>query len=771
MTSESTPSHDHGTGSTDDTLSARLTKIEARVAAIEAHVGLALSPRIAPNAADTPITPPPLPPPLPARVDAPRRRPAESSPVPQAQPRDDAAIETTVGGRWYAVAGAVVVMIGMCLGLKFAYDQGLMLMFTPSTRCLAVAAFGSLLIAVGWRRRSSIGDWAATSLLAAGVGSIYCSAWAAYGFYGLVDDVAAFLLLGMVAAGGILISALSGLLAVGVLAIFGGLLAPIVLSTGHAPPWVMASHLLAVMSVGSAVAAWKRGRFAALRSIAWWGVVLLGTSWAGWIDLWRADPAVAVVFPALFWALIHGGMWLEFRDDAGERDEVAPTDHPAPPWVFEAAARPTARAMISSFSTTLWCGWMSVHAASISGFVEPWVVSLAYAAACSMMSIPIASTLTLLRDVPRTDRERLGTSLLVQVGGLIIATVGFGLGGSAQVIAWLGMGVAAVVAGRSIRTTRLDTYGLVLLTIGSLRLMYEAAGTIIAAARPVATAPAILELAGLRLDEWSMLMLGAGVAWLLAARVTQHARDLARNPHAIIAAAMGTLALIVAPMVPGSSDLSTAAWAALIALAGLALTPLIGAAACMPLMATGAMVVAGGCWNVACLHHWTERDWAFAVIHPGLAVGTVIAAGSAWLAHANARRGRDQAGTIAAVAAGLLGSLIFLAATTLEVARVSEIVTQDQTSRRAAVSIWWAALSIAILAIGFARRWRWPRYAGLALMGIAAVKALSYDLAGIGQGWRVISVLGVGLMMLAVAVLYGKLAARPDSPRTPTPSE
>lgn len=39
------------------------------------------------------------------------------------------------------------------------------------------------------------------------------------------------------------------------------------------------------------------------------------------------------------------------------------------------------------------------------------------------------------------------------------------------------------------------------------------------------------------------------------------------------------------------------------------------------------------------------------------------------------------------------------------------------------------------------------------------IKALSYDLAGIGQGWRVIGVLGVGLMMLGVAVLYGKLAA------------
>jgi uncharacterized membrane protein len=61
-------------------------------------------------------------------------------------------------------------------------------------------------------------------------------------------------------------------------------------------------------------------------------------------------------------------------------------------------------------------------------------------------------------------------------------------------------------------------------------------------------------------------------------------------------------------------------------------------------------------------------------------------------------------------------------------------------------------------------------------MGAAALKALTFDLAGISQGWRVVSVLGVGLMMLAVAVLYGKLAARltkpaDDSPREDAPAD
>ena len=754
--------HDH------DSLASRVSAIEARLSRLEAGMG---------------VTPPPLPampvaPPVAAASPVLEARPPVASPPslpnrlpPAAQPPvtrlDESLLETAVGGRWYAVAGAVIVMIGMGLGLKFAYDQGWMRHVTPSMRCTAAALFGAALVFAGWNRRRHVGDWAAAAIIAAGVGSLYGSAWAAYGLYELVGNAAAFLLLVAVAIGGILVSAKSGLVAVGVLSIIGGLLAPVIAGDGPSPPWIMASHLLAIMTIGSAVAAWKQGRFAALRSIAWWGVVLLGTSWAGSVDLWRSHPFIALAFPAIFWAIVHGGMWLEFRGDARSDADEVPTDAPSPRSAIEAAARPSARAMVSSFSTTLWCAWMGIYAGSVSGAVEPWIVCLAYAAACGVLSQPLAGTLMLLRDVPRTDRERLGASLLLQVGGLIIAAIGFGLGGMSQTIAWLGLGLAAVVAGRAIRTTRLDTYGLVLLAIGLFRLMRQGLSIHFATLRPGVGGPATLELAGLHLGEWSALVFGAGVAWLLAARLTQLNREPRRNLHAIIAAAMGTLALLATPMTPGSSELAVAAWAACVAFAGLALAAPMGSAARMPLMATGAVAVACGWWSAACLTTWTDGEWARTSLHPGLAVGFVVVTAAAATTWTNARRTDDESGPFAATMSGLLGSVVFLAATTLEVARVSEIVTQDETSRRAAVSIWWATLSIGLLVIGFARCWRWPRYVGLGLMGIAAIKALSYDLAGIGQGWRVISVLGVGLMMLAVAVLYGKLAARLDAPTDP----
>ncbi|MDX2017568.1 MAG: DUF2339 domain-containing protein, partial [Planctomycetota bacterium] len=712
-----------------------------------------------------PTTPPTLPPPVRTVVSP---IPSRTPPRPRPAARPSAAgstVEAAVGGRWYAIAGAVIVMLGVGLGLKFAYDQGWMKHVTPAMRCLGGLVFGSGLLAAGILFRKRIGDWAAAGLLASGVGSLYATAWASYGLYQLVNNSAAFALLLAIVALGILTSALSGLVSVGVLSLLGGLLAPVLVSEGQSPPWIMGAHLLAMMTVGSAVAAWKRGKFAALRSIAWWGVVILGTFWAGDANLWREEPILILGFSALFWALVHGGMWLEFRTHAALAPD-ADDDHTSPAALTraQAAAQPSARAFASSFSTTLWCVWMGVYAGNVSGLVEPWIVCAGYAAWCWLISMPMAGTLKLLHDVPSTDRERLGASLLLQVGGLIIGAVGLGLGGPAQTIAWFAMGVAAVLAGRWIRTTRLDSYGLVLLIIGSLRLFFERLA-LAGAVRPAgAAAPPSVDLAGLVLTEWSGLMLLAGVAWLLAARITQAWRTPGTNPHALIAGAMGVAAIALAPLSPGSEPASIAVWQGLWALAALGLSIVVGSPAKLRWWLDAVVFLGAGYWAFAYIDRWQSADLARVALHPGLMIALLLTASGATIAYINARaRGKPLnvgAGTLSA----LLAVAVFFAASNLEVARLAEIATADQTSQRAAVSIWWALLSLILLAVGFARRWAWVRYAGLSLMAAAALKALIFDLADIGQGWRVISVLGVGLMMLAVAVLYGKLAARLSKP-------
>jgi len=52
------------------------------------------------------------------------------------------------------------------------------------------------------------------------------------------------------------------------------------------------------------------------------------------------------------------------------------------------------------------------------------------------------------------------------------------------------------------------------------------------------------------------------------------------------------------------------------------------------------------------------------------------------------------------------------------------------------------------------------RHAGLVLMAVATFKGVIFDLAGVSAEWRVVTFLGLGAMMLGVAVVYAKVSAR-----------
>jgi uncharacterized membrane protein len=85
-----------------------------------------------------------------------------------------------------------------------------------------------------------------------------------------------------------------------------------------------------------------------------------------------------------------------------------------------------------------------------------------------------------------------------------------------------------------------------------------------------------------------------------------------------------------------------------------------------------------------------------------------------------------------------------------------------RAGRRAhtALSIAWSAYAAILLALGFARGSRPLRLAGLGLLGMVAVKLLLIDLAGAPQGYRVLSFLVVGALMIAVSYAYHRLEHR-----------
>ena len=150
------------------------------------------------------------------------------------------------------------------------------------------------------------------------------------------------------------------------------------------------------------------------------------------------------------------------------------------------------------------------------------------------------------------------------------------------------------------------------------------------------------------------------------------------------------------------------------------------------------------------------------MLHRGLVIAIVLAIELMIIGRAAAREvAREVRSTIISVSA-CVAVLLVLVASSYETARVALQVTDDPTVRQAAVSIWWGVFAIALLAIGFAWRWRSVRQAGLLLLGVATVKALVFDLQNVALGWRVISVLALGLLMLAVGVVYARLSKSLD---------
>jgi uncharacterized membrane protein len=89
----------------------------------------------------------------------------------------------------------------------------------------------------------------------------------------------------------------------------------------------------------------------------------------------------------------------------------------------------------------------------------------------------------------------------------------------------------------------------------------------------------------------------------------------------------------------------------------------------------------------------------------------------------------------------------------------------DSTLVQTCLSIFWAliALTAMLIATRSARRWLW--LAGGALLAVVVVKLFLIDLSRIGSVERIVSFLGVGLLMLVLGYFSPLPPAAPDSAR------
>jgi len=247
----------------------------------EAPAPLATAP-VPPAAVPSPNVAPPPPP------HAPQAPTAFAPAPPQAEmAAPPASLEEKVALVWFTRLGALTFLLGAGWFFKYAVDNE---WIGPLGRVAIGALVGAGLLALAEGKRERLRALYFHALLGTGVAVLFAAAYASHALYDLVPAAAAFVAVAVIALlGGALSLRHRGELVL-VLALVGGLAAPVVLSTGED----RAAGLFAYLLVLTGLALWAAAR-EGFRVAPWLAVAGVAALFAGWYGRYfdaRGAPAL-----------------------------------------------------------------------------------------------------------------------------------------------------------------------------------------------------------------------------------------------------------------------------------------------------------------------------------------------------------------------------------------------------------------------------------------------------------------------------------------------
>ncbi len=271
----------------NDRLDRRLNRIEAAL-----HLGeIDAAPVV------TVPLPPPPPPLSPAEQAAPEADiPAHTETIPAPPPHAHTpGLESRVGLTIVNRVGVITLVLGIGFLFKWAVDNE---WIGPAGRVMlgVIAAFAALAAAdVLWRRGQRV---FAQGITATGICILYLSIYAGFGFYHLIPQGFAFVLMAVTTAMAGALAMRYNALAVASLGLIGGFLTPIMLSTGVSRPWFLFGYILLLDLGALALARVQKWRL--LEVLSFVGTMLL---YGAWLSDRRRDQFVAIFYLLVFYAL------------------------------------------------------------------------------------------------------------------------------------------------------------------------------------------------------------------------------------------------------------------------------------------------------------------------------------------------------------------------------------------------------------------------------------------------------------------------------------
>lgn len=259
--------------------------------------------------------------PVAAGMEPPSAAPPIAVPPPPPPPRRTSPeLEALIGGNWLLKIGIVSIVLGALYFLKYAFDNR----WIGDTGRVLIGVFAGLgLLYSGEIFQKKAYPLYGQALSAGGVSILYLSIYAAFGFYSLIGQLPALLFMAVVTAVCCVLSARYSSKTLSVMGLLGGMLTPYWLRSERSNQVGLLSYLL-ILDAGMGLLARARAwNFLNVLSLA--GTTLL---FAGWADrhytrdaLWTTE-AFLIVFAALYVYLFEGERLVGKREEPAVRSRT-----------------------------------------------------------------------------------------------------------------------------------------------------------------------------------------------------------------------------------------------------------------------------------------------------------------------------------------------------------------------------------------------------------------------------------------------------------------
>jgi uncharacterized membrane protein len=232
--------------------------------------------------------PPPLPP----------LQPPVSAPVPrQWEPNGKGDVESTIAGRWFNYVGILAIGLAVAFFLKYAFDNN---WIGPAARVTIGFLVGGLMYPLSqWILKRGY-TYYSEGIAGLGAGILYLSAWAGWHYYQIFSQGIAFPLMIMITVVTVGVAWMRNSQRIAILALVGGLLTPILVSTGENAEVTLFSYV-AVLGAGMLAMAWER-KWKWIAPIAFGGTLIY--FWGWYVDFYDiTELGLTLFFATLFFAL------------------------------------------------------------------------------------------------------------------------------------------------------------------------------------------------------------------------------------------------------------------------------------------------------------------------------------------------------------------------------------------------------------------------------------------------------------------------------------